>query len=376
MSIGDDLLNQIKIKIDSKLFSFQVKEEIYNPVFQKILKEAKRNNSEIYCQCNNVKMQIKNLKDKFYISSYPNRKKQHSEFCSFSEKADNFYTRENNQFILENLNLFLASNSNSKIRTGLNRENRKYTQFSGLILNILDSAYSQAFNIKNKGKDRLSKNLKNPEFELFLKTFVKNFINLKLKSGYDFYKNFKEKGLSFKTGKVYKVGDNFIKTKTFFKGEFITENVKIKEEILKNSLKNVQIFDKFISPPYFFFLVKKKRTVQKLFLYPVVDSKYFLPVESEFEREKIKKFSEKYCVYKPVLINSINSVLTKKYSLIYNKSNSVIPRPDLFVFTGEEIVIVEIFGMDNDKYLERAKEKEEFYKNLEKPFRYGKLVKR
>ena len=369
--------NQLIIKVDSKNYIFKAKEEIQNQKFQEVLKKAKENNLQIFCQCNNVRMQVKKINDKFYLSSYPNRKKQHSIFCDFSGSIYDFYKKEEDKIVLSNLNLFLeTSNSSSKEGTS-SKEIQKTVKFYSLILNLLDSSYAQSFNFKNKGKDRISGDLENPELELVFKNFIKNFINLKLKNGYDFYETFKEKGLSFKLGKVYQIGENFIKTKTYFKGNFQTEVVKIKENILENALKNVQIFENKINPPYFFFLIKKKRTVQRLFLYPIVDSEYFLPVESELEREKVKKFAEKYPVYKSILTNSINSVLTKKYSSIYNRDNDIIPRPDLFVFTENEIVIVEIVGMKNDKkYLQRVKEKEVFYKNLPKPFKYGRIVKR
>ncbi len=366
-----------KLKIGSKIFTLKAKEEIQNSQFQKILNTAKESNQEVYCLCSNVKMQIKKLNNKFYLSSYPKRKKQHSILCEFYGSISDFYEKEQNKIIISDLNLFLIPKNKDLKTPTSNREIQKGIKFSSLILNLLDISYAEAFNLKNKGKDRISGDLKNPELNLFFKIFVKNFINLKMKNGYDFYGTFKNKGLTFKVGKVYWVGDDFIKTKTYFKDQYKTEIVGIKKDVLENALKNVQIFQNKISPPYFFFLIKKKRTVQRLFLYPIVESDYFLPVESEFEREKIKRFSDFYCVYKPILTNSIDAVLTKKYSSIYNKLNDLIPRPDLFVFAKGKICVVEILGMvNNEKYVERAKEKEKFYKNLEKPFKYGRLVKR
>ncbi len=371
------MVNQLIIKVGSKSYTFKVKEEIQNSNFQQILKEAKENNYEIFCQCNNVKMQIKNINNKLFLSSYPNRKRQHSIFCEYSGNVYDFYKKEENEIVLSNLNLFLKVESKLSEKSHSKKEIKKSIKFSSLVLNLLDNSYAQGFNYKNKGIDRTSENLKNPELELVFKIFVRNFINLKLKSGYNFYKNFKEKGLSFKIGKIYEIGEDFIKTKTYFKNSFQTETIKVKRDILENALKNVQIYKNKINPPYFFFLIKKKRTVQRLFLYPVVDSEYFLPVESEFEREKVKKFAQKYPVYKPILINSLNSILTKKYSQIYNKSNNVVPRPDLLVFAKGEIIIVEMLGIENDnKYSERIEEKEKFYSSLKKPFKYGKIVKR
>jgi hypothetical protein len=374
MSIGETLFNQVRI--GSEIFRFRVKEELQNPQFQKVLKTAKENHLDVFCLCNDVKMQIKRLNDRFYLSSFPNRKKHHSIFCEFYGLAYDFYKKEKDKIIILNINLFLNSNKKAPQKSFLNKEIKKFIRFSSLILNLLDKSYSEAFNFKNRGKDRTSGNLQNPEFKLVLKIFVRNFINLKMRNGYDFYKTFKEVGLNFKVGKVYYYGEDFIKTKTYFKDEYKTETIKIKEDILKKALKNTQIFKNKITTPYFFFLVKKKRTVQRLFLYPVVESDYFLPIESEFEREKVKKFSEKYCVYKPILVDSINLILTKKYSKIYNKNNNLVPRPDLFVFTKDEIVIVEIAGMENDDYIQRLIEKEQFYKSLEKPFKYGRLPRR
>ncbi len=371
------MLNHINLKIGSKNYIFRLKDELHNSEFQKILQTAKEKDLPVFCQCNNVKMKIKKTKNRFYISSYPNRKKQHSIFCEFYGSINDFYLIEKEKILISDFNLFLSSTQSYSKVENKSKETKKLLKFSGLVLNLLDNSYASAFNFVNKGKDRISGNLQNPDIKTVFKIFIKKFINIKMKNTDDFYKSFKDRGFSFKLGKVYQVGNDFIKTKTYYKGGFYTETIKIKSTILEKSLQNVQIFKNKIQSPYFFFLVKRKRTVQRLFIYPIVDSEYFLPVESEFEREKVKEFADFYCVYKPLLINSINNVLTKKYSLIYNKFNDVVPRPDLFVFTKGEIVVVEILGMENrEDYIKRVKEKERFYKNLEKPFRYGKITER
>ena len=247
-----------------------------------------------------------------------------------------------------------------------------------------------AFNCINKNQSRLSGSLKNPtnkDVVNAIYTYLDQRINLfgltkkyKKPHNLDFLKNL---GYFFYVDIIVsfsKVENNLISVTKFRNGK--EKEFSIPAELWQNALKNVQIYNNFIKPPYLLIRIVKKEKdkyqTTRAYLIAIADKKEddtFIPVESEIERQEILKFAKGgKAFFKPIAAENLKQVLGKDIWQEYRKINKKEYRPDLFVFHKGYMEIIEIVdknNLNNRNYMKILEEKEEIYKKLEKKGKFA-----
>lgn len=379
-----------------KQYILQSELDRYSDEFKEYLEEIdekikKLNVEKFYfeCECRRENKVQLNIRSKNILAHYPNQSNNHAVTCTLNDNEKDDYQVVNENISSVSTYLFDEPQEYTKRvewRTKSPEETKKlFTRsiktFGGVCQSILSQAYTHAFNKINQGKDRLTcVDLQNVTQDELLECFSTELEGLKLgKSTLSKHKEVKKIdilfGITYKDFSVSEASKNSKEIAVNLEGY---NNLTANPKTIISMMFYAKIYNTIVKPPYFYLFITKNQKIVRGFIYPVViHDKLIATVESDKERDEIKRmFENGIVIYKPIVTSQIYSALTSKYELssTLRSKNRNNYRPDVLQFVNNEVLIVEINGDMGSIYNISLKEKEErFYSLLQAPFKYTKI---
>ena len=366
-------------------------------ILSEILIEKEKGVNYLKCNCNDTKVNMsirQNSESKiFYLANLPNNGYNHSIDCIYYNHLENLID-SNDRYKdlifkeLEYLN-FKKSSQTEIINHTIKDKHRKKT-FNNFCMDFISQSMSMSFyRVNSKATKR--EELKYPSFDDFLMSFSLLMDNNNLMSNSSIKDNL-DSDSTFNYGLIKQ--DIFNQSKELeneqvvlnlpiikkqfdvsknFKGYYQQEiKVYSNKKTIEETQKLVQIFNNFISPPYFFIAIIKKNSkgfnrLVRFYIKPIYyDMNYLVFVDSGFERNYAKKLIlEKIPFIKP-LQNSCFNVIKKDF-VNYKRGQNVYKRaflqflPDFIEFLPQNIVITEVSGYTDNSYIQHLNRKKEHY---------------
>lgn len=379
-----------------KQYILQSELDRYSDEFKEYLEEIdekikKLNVKKFYfeCECQRENKVQLNIRSKNILAHYPNQSNNHAAICTLNDNEKDDYQVVNENISSVSTYLFDEPQEYTKRvewRTKSPEETKKlFTRsiktFGGVCQSILSQAYTHAFNKINRGKDRLtSVDLQNVTQDELLECFSTELEGLKLgKSTLSKHKEVKKIdvlfGITYKDFSVSEASKNSKEIAVNLEG---CNNLTANPKTIISMMFYAKIYNTIVKPPYFYLFITKNQKIVRGFIYPVViHDKLIATVESDKERDEIKRiFENGIVIYKPIVTSQIYSALTSNHELssTLRSKNRNNYRPDVLQFVNSEVLIAEINGHMGSIYSISLEEKEKrFYSLLQKPFRYVKI---
>ena len=374
----------MKLWINKTGYEIVSKKEIFSPQFQEILlksykrKEKFPGSEYIHCSCRDhrgkyVILHTKKYGNKISLATNKGMSAFHSFECPFNTNGiESFVKEENGEIELSSANILFLTEKQNKDKSSKTYEydknkdkaSRNIKSFNHLVYILMDNAYSFAFNVKNKSKDRLSGKMKNVTLTEFIKMFYKLFMNTKFKNGQTISDALKKRGAKIRIGVIDYV-DTKNKDLIYYRED--NKTFKIPKDIWDKANRYIKKGKYYTAPPYFYLkLINRDKKILRLWLYPIANKNIFIPVESNHERNFIRKYLNSP-IYKPLSTSNIKVILTKEIAKQFYSSCRADTRPDFFIFEKGKIKIIEVSPISmqkNSYYKQNLQRKINEYSNL------------
>lgn len=368
--------------------------------------KLKTHNKKLYtikCLCNtkhDIYLNSRTLKnDKYSISTNPKQAALHNEECPLFNESNNLIDEEDNLYRTKIFDEVILTSTNSKkeeIEKAAKENSNRRSTFKNLCMDLLVNSYSYVFNKANYDRDRT--NFINPTIQEFFSTFyrvLKNKTILKKgKNEFSIIDYTKEAALRFKYGvctlnlkqlleEHKEHNENFIieieMTCLTNNNEEYIQVIRVKNKILREAFKRVQIFDNYITGEYFLISVLDRyNNASRIFIYPMYANFLngnFCFVESNLERVyAMSLFEENKTFIKPISNDEFMKIKKEKIILDSDsKKPYLINRPDFIEFDNSTIQITEVLGFQEDKdYMLHIEKKREEYEKLSSIYNFIK----
>lgn len=345
-------------------YEFESRSELSSIFYQSLLSKYHLAGRVIKCGCNPKKELWMSVVSRggLFLRTFPKITQTHEDECIFNNTASEFYDEETQTYSLSLFKEPTKSEADENSSNAMKRIMAKATTFNSFCIDWISSANAFAFNIANKKNDRYIQNYTYKNFRYGLdKSDIKiskigSIENIKDRSDFSLFK-----GITFDDLTKYDDNDD---DKSIAEIHFQDSEDIIKSTIkrVKIAIKRLKIFNNFIQPPYFVIASVSKGLAVRLFVYPVffnVEKEQIAFIESENERDMARKLFDANRIFFKSVSDEHNRLNKKKFP--YFRSQY---RPDFFVFSEDNILVVELSGFDTQEYIDQLKDKEKDYRQI------------